>query len=31
MVLMQLELAGLISAERVAATVGAGRADEAQA
>ncbi|MBB2484896.1 shikimate kinase [Mitsuaria sp. WAJ17] len=31
MVLMQLELAGLISAERVAATVGAGREDEAQA
>ncbi|HLO96148.1 MAG TPA: shikimate kinase [Burkholderiaceae bacterium] len=31
MVLMQLELAGLISSERVAATVGAGRPDEAQA
>ncbi len=31
MVLMQLELAGLISAERVAATVGAGRGDEEQA
>lgn len=31
MVLMQLELAGLISAERVAATVGAGRGDEGQA
>ncbi|WP_434063883.1 shikimate kinase [Roseateles subflavus] len=30
MVLMQLELAGLISAERVAATVGATRLDEAQ-
>ncbi len=30
MVLMQLELAGLISAERVAATVGAARPDEAQ-
>ncbi len=30
MVLMQLELAGLISAERVAATVGAARLDEAQ-
>lgn len=30
MVLMQLELAGLISSERVAATVGAGRPDEAQ-
>ena len=31
MVLMQLELAGLISAERVAATVGAGRGDDEQA
>jgi shikimate kinase len=30
MVLMQLELAGLISAERVAATVGATRLDDAQ-
>lgn len=31
MVLMQLELAGLISSERVAATVGVTRPDEAQA